>query len=237
MTEKSKKDFSKGKIYCIRNTQTDDTYIGSTVQPLSKRMDKHRRTIDSIQSLNAKVYQRMRELGKDCFYIELLEDHPCENVEQLRKREGELIRQHRPSLNMRIECRTDEEKNDYQEKYKETHKERKKETDKAYSEKNQDKIRERKQTYYQENKEREKERVSKYKNENADKIKAYKDKYNKEHSEERREYDKKRYEEQKEQIKEQNKVKYECECGSHYTLNHKSRHIKTQKHQNFINNQ
>ena len=187
MTQKNKKDFSKGKIYFIRNTQTDDTYIGSTVQPLSKRMDKHRRTINSVQSLNAKIYQKMRELGRQYFYIELLEDHPCENVEQLRKREGELIRQHRPSLNMKIECRTVEEKHDYQEKYRETHKERKKDTDKDYRRKNSKKIRERHQKYYQENKEREKERVSKYKKENAVKVKAYKDKYNEEHKEERKE--------------------------------------------------
>ena len=35
----------------------------------------------------------MRELGVENVYIELLEECPCDNVEQLRKREGELIRQ------------------------------------------------------------------------------------------------------------------------------------------------
>ena len=36
------KDFKNGKIYCIRNTIDDDIYVGSTCQPLSKRMAKHR---------------------------------------------------------------------------------------------------------------------------------------------------------------------------------------------------
>ena len=34
--------YSNGKIYCIRNTITDDIYIGSTTQPLCKRMAYHR---------------------------------------------------------------------------------------------------------------------------------------------------------------------------------------------------
>ena len=34
---KNGKDFSKGKIYCIRNNIDDEIYIGSTTQPLSKR--------------------------------------------------------------------------------------------------------------------------------------------------------------------------------------------------------
>ena len=39
---KSKKDYSLGKIYCIRNTTYDDTYIGSTCQTLSQRMALYR---------------------------------------------------------------------------------------------------------------------------------------------------------------------------------------------------
>lgn len=36
------KDYSKGKIYKIVSFETDDIYIGSTIQPLSKRMTTHR---------------------------------------------------------------------------------------------------------------------------------------------------------------------------------------------------
>ena len=48
----------------------------------------------------------MREIGKQRFYIELYEEYPCENIEQLRKREGEIIRELKPTLNKRIEDRT-----------------------------------------------------------------------------------------------------------------------------------
>ena len=37
------KDYSQGKIYCIRNTISDEIYIGSTCQSLSQRMAQHRR--------------------------------------------------------------------------------------------------------------------------------------------------------------------------------------------------
>ena len=36
------RDYKNGKIYCIRNTLDDNIYVGSTTQPLSKRMVKHR---------------------------------------------------------------------------------------------------------------------------------------------------------------------------------------------------
>ena len=40
--ENMSKDFQKGKICCIRNNVNNDIYVGSTCQPLSKRMAKHR---------------------------------------------------------------------------------------------------------------------------------------------------------------------------------------------------
>ena len=49
----------------------------------------------------------MNEVDDDnVFYIELVEDYPCENHYQLRKREGELIREMKPTVNKQIECRT-----------------------------------------------------------------------------------------------------------------------------------
>ena len=42
MAENNQKDYKNGKIYCIRNNINDDIYVGSTTQPLSKRMAWHR---------------------------------------------------------------------------------------------------------------------------------------------------------------------------------------------------
>lgn len=45
----------------------------------------------------------------------------------------------------------------------------------------------------------------------------------------------KQYREQnKERIRERANKKYECECGGRYTHNNKSIHLKSQKHQNFL---
>ena len=41
--------------------------------------------------------------------------------------------------------------------------------------------------------------------------------------------------ENKDKIKEQQSQKFTCECGGHYTNGHKSQHIKSSKHQKFIN--
>ena len=57
----------------------------------------------------------MNENGIDNFYIELEEEYSCENVEQLRKREGEIIRE-KGTLNERIAGRS---KAEYGKEYKE----------------------------------------------------------------------------------------------------------------------
>jgi group I intron endonuclease len=83
-------DFSKGKIYAIRNYDNDKIYIGSTVQKLCSRMSSHRK---DAKTRPHSIYKAMNEIGIDKFYIELIEDYPCENIEQLRSREGHFIRQ------------------------------------------------------------------------------------------------------------------------------------------------
>ena len=51
-------------------------------------------------------YSKVNEIGIENFYIELIEDWPCESVEQLRKREGYYIRM-MATLNHNIAGRTD----------------------------------------------------------------------------------------------------------------------------------
>ncbi len=85
-------DYKNARIYQIRNNVDDDVYVGSTCQALSKRMDYHRRDLKHKNGQSV-FHQKMRELGVDCFYIELIEECPCENREQLRKREGHYIRE------------------------------------------------------------------------------------------------------------------------------------------------
>ena len=167
--------YSKSKIYCIRNHINDDIYIGSTTTTLSNRMSKHRYDCKN-QCGTIKLYQMMNEIGIDNFYIELLEEYPCNNLEQLRKREGETIRQH-GTINMQIAGRSKKE-------YVDEHKEEKKEYDRVYREQNRETRNAQKREYYNQNKD---------KPEFKQKRKEYCEK-TKEH---KKEYDKLRYEEKK----------------------------------------
>ena len=85
-------DYSKGQIYTLRSYQTDEIYIGSSINKLPKRLGKHK--TDHKNWKNGKNhYMTSYEIIKydDC-YIELLEEYPCENKNQLEKREGHHIR-------------------------------------------------------------------------------------------------------------------------------------------------
>jgi hypothetical protein len=87
--------YQHGKIYTIRSFQTDKFYIGSTTQPLSKRLYEHKKRYKSFnrdKSHYVSSYDMIKY--QDC-YIELLEEHKCDNRSQLDKREGELIRLHK----------------------------------------------------------------------------------------------------------------------------------------------
>ena len=44
-------DYKNGHIYKIFNDITNDVYVGSTTQPLSKRIAKHRGDINTQRSL------------------------------------------------------------------------------------------------------------------------------------------------------------------------------------------
>ena len=105
-SRKNHKDYSNGKIYIVRNTENDSTYIGSTTQKLSERMAQHRKTTRNIRANNYKVYRFMNDRGIDKFYIELIEYFPCNTNEELHKREGEIIREWKPDLNKHIAGRT-----------------------------------------------------------------------------------------------------------------------------------
>ena len=105
MAQNSQKYYKNGKIYCIRNNITDDIYVGSTTQPLCKRMAKHRGDSKREIKMHYMLYSKFNEIGIENFYIELIEDCPCESLEQLRKREGNYIRE-MGKLNHQIAGRT-----------------------------------------------------------------------------------------------------------------------------------
>ena len=95
--------YANGKIYKMLNTIDDNVYIGSTIQPLSKRMWRHKE--DAKRQGKCKVHQHMNNIGHECFCIELIELCPCNSREGLLAKEGEWIRKI-GTLNSRIAGRS-----------------------------------------------------------------------------------------------------------------------------------
>jgi hypothetical protein len=127
-----------GKIYTIRSPHTEKFYIGSTIQKyLSDRMYTHRKNNTSSSS-------EIIKLGDA--YIELIENYKCNTKEELRKREGELIRLNKDNcVNKQIAGRSNkqwrEENKEYIKQYKLDNEEKIKQYTKEYCKK-----------YFQENK-------------------------------------------------------------------------------------
>ena len=144
-----------------------------------------------------------------------MEDYPCENKEQLRKREGHYIREI-GTLNMVIEGRT------------------RKERDAT----NQDKIKEYMQKYREDNKEHILQKTKEYRENNMDKIKQYKIENKETILTKNREYyqrtkEQKQEYQKSEKVKEWKNAKVECPCGGSYTNCHKAEHFKCARHKKY----
>ena len=113
-------NYQEGKIYKIQNTINDDIYVGSTTLKLCERMRDHRKCVNNEAKQHLLIYKAFREHGIEHFFIELIEKCPCNDKDELRKKEGEYIRELKPSLNIRIAGRT---KNEYREDNREYMKE------------------------------------------------------------------------------------------------------------------
>ena len=84
----SEKDYSTGQIYVIKNNVNDMEYIGSTINPLKRRMFDHKSCAKKDKIKYRKLYTAFNEIGFDNFYIEKIEDYPCDSKKELRLREA-----------------------------------------------------------------------------------------------------------------------------------------------------
>ena len=156
--------YNKGKIYAIRNYIDDDVYIGSTTQPLSKRFNEHKK---KHKQNHCSIYKKILELGKEHFYIELVEHCPCENKEELLKREGHFIRE-MGTVNHQIMGRPAGE---YQQNYIEQNKEYIKQRRQKYYEHNKNKINELCKSYRENNRDQINQKKKEYREANKEEIK------------------------------------------------------------------
>lgn len=104
--ERQPLDYKYGKIYVIRSYKTNLVYVGSTTQHLCQRMSKHRINYKQWLKNGTGFMTSYKLLDFDDAYIELLEEYPCENKNQLQRKEGEYIRNMENVVNKFIAGRT-----------------------------------------------------------------------------------------------------------------------------------
>jgi len=125
-------NYQNAKIYKLWSPEGDDIYIGSTTQKLCDRKAGHNGNFKNNKKCSSEIlYNKYNDIR-----IELLECFPCDNKEELKKKEGEYIRNN-ICVNKIIPGRTREE-------YNEDNKERILEYNKKYYEQNKEKINEKK---------------------------------------------------------------------------------------------
>ena len=132
-------DYKNGKIYRLVSA-TGKQYIGSTTQPLYKRLGLHKQYHKEVlegRRTGITSFDLFEEGGVQIF---LLEDYPCERKEQLHARERHWI-ENTTCVNKLIPTRTLKE---YAEVYKKTHKDYLSQTAKQYHQDHKEEIHARK---------------------------------------------------------------------------------------------
>ena len=79
-------NYANSKIYTVRSYKTDELYVGCTTNALSRRMAQHRYLYKKKGALSA-----VMKYGDA--YIELYEEYPCKNSDEVHKRMTEIIRE------------------------------------------------------------------------------------------------------------------------------------------------
>jgi len=205
-------DFSKCVIYkiCCKDPTITDVYVGHTTDKTNrKRRHRSRCNNENDKCYNFYVYQFIRDNGGwDNFEMIIIEEYPCENVDEARLRERYWLETLGATLNKYIPSRTRQE-------YVEQNREIIYEKNREYREQNREIIYEKNREYREQNKEIIREKKRKYREQNKEIIR-----------EKKREY----YQKNKEIL---NK-KIVCECGVECSKKHQLKHFKTKKHIEYL---
>ena len=215
------------KIVC-KDTSITDCYVGHTTDFTSRKYNHHKRCQNvNGRDYDLKVYKFIRENGGwENWDMVLIETLKCENVLEARAKERKLIEKMTPSLNNNIPTRSMDEYykdnrgrlfEDKKEYYKQ-HQEEKRKYDMEYRENNKIKIQQKKKHYNEEHRDEISEKKRQERRDNPEKFK---------------ERDKQAY--QKKKIMRQRP--YQCECGVVCKFHSRLAHFKSNKHQQYLQNQ
>lgn len=134
----NKKDYSTAKIYKIVSDQTEKVYIGSTTKKyLKQRLSGHKADYKRWQNGKKDNITSFEIIKYDDCHIVLIENFPCNDINELRSRERYWIENTENCVNKHIPGRT---KQEYKKKYREENKEKIQQLNKQYREQNKEKI-------------------------------------------------------------------------------------------------
>ena len=224
-------DYFKCCIYKIEHVDDESlVYVGHTTC-FNKRKAQHKINCfnDNVKDYNFKVYQMIRENGGwEKFIMLEVEKYPCNDRREAERRENEVMKELKASMNMINSFRTEKEISEYHKDYRESNKSKIHEYQKEYYEENKEKIHERNKKYRELNKEYDKE----YYKSNKPKIQEQNKKYRDTNREKMKEKEKNYRENNREKIN----AKVKCECGCDVMKRHLKEHQSTKKHLNIMKN-
>ena len=222
-------------IYKICSDECGEFYIGST-RNMVQRKKNHKSSCNNPNSkgYNQKTYRTIRDNGGwDEFRMV-----PLELMENTTKFEAEcreeVVRcELQAKMNSIRATRGNLSIQEYNRLYREENKDHIKENAKKYYQENKDHYKEHNKKYREEHKEHRKL----YNEENKEQIREQKKQYYEEHKNEKKEHKKIYYEEHKEHLNTQRREKFECNCGGKFTRGGKSAHLRSIKHQKYLENE
>ena len=214
---KTPMDYSKCCIYKIEHNDDESlVYVGHTTN-FDKRKARHKINCynDKQKPYNFKVYQMIRENGGwEKFLMIEVEKYPCNDRREAERRENEVIKEVKASMNT-INSFITQEMSEYMKEYNTN-----------YYELHKPKIQEYQKKYYELHKPEIQEREKEYREKNKPKIQEYQKKYH--------ETNKHKIQERMKEYRENNKpklnAKVKCECGCEISKSHLNRHQATTKH-------
>jgi hypothetical protein len=156
-------DYSNCCIYKIEHIENESLiYVGHTTN-FKQRKAEHKNTCnnENNKSFNLKLYTMIRlNGGWEMFVMIEVEKYPCNDKREAEKRENEVMKESKASMNMIKSYITAEEKLEQHRQYNKDNKEKikqynkdNKEKMKQYYEKNKDKFKQYKNEYAEKNKE------------------------------------------------------------------------------------
>ena len=169
-------DYQQAKIYKLYSPSKKLVYYGSTVQPVYQRLAGHLSNYKLyIKDNNKKYLSSFLVLECEDYKIELVEEYPCNNNQQLLRKEGEYQKNNvciNKNVNYTTINKCDEAKTNYEQNKEEIIK-----RVKEYQKINADKVKEREKKYRYANADKIKEKAKNYRYANAAKIKEQRHQY------------------------------------------------------------